>query len=258
VRHAERTFFGVYRVRTDAPGRLVSLAHGTTTHGSQILGDSNPEPLTYYHRQSPVGQVLAARGSAAQSVGVIGLGAGTLAAYVQPGASWSFYEIDEAVERIARDTRFFRYLDRCGPQCSVVLGDARLSLAQRKVVHDILVLDAFSSDAIPMHLLTTEALQTYESRLAPDGLLVVHISNRHIRLRPVVARLARERKLTALAQIDPAPDREREHKPSEWVVMARRPETLAGFARDSRWTSVQPDDRRAWSDDFSNIWTELR
>ena len=256
--HAERTFFGVYRVRTDAPGRLVSLAHGTTTHGSQILGDANPEPLTYYHRQSPVGQVLAARGGAAQSVGVIGLGAGTLAAYVQPGATWNFYEIDPAVERIARDRRFFGYLERCGPQCSVVLGDARLALAQRNVVHDILVLDAFSSDAIPMHLLTIEALQTYESRLAPDGLLVVHISNRHIRLRPVVARLARERKLTALAQIDSAPDETREHKPSEWVVMARRRETLAGFASDSRWTPVQPDDRRAWSDDFSNIWTELR
>jgi hypothetical protein len=256
--YAERTFFGVYRVRTDAPGRLVSLAHGTTTHGSQILGDANPEPLTYYHRHSPIGQLFAARGSKAQSVGVIGLGAGTLAAYVRPGASWSFYEIDEAVERIARDARFFRYLDRCGAQCSIVLGDARLSLAQREVAHDVLVLDAFSSDAIPMHLLTTEALQTYESRLAPDGILIVHISNRHIRLRPVVARLARDRKLTALAQMDSAPDEKRGHQPSEWVVMAREAATLDGLARDSRWKPVQADARRAWTDDFSNIWTELR
>ncbi len=256
--YAERTFFGIYRVRTDAPGRLVSLAHGTTTHGSQIVGDSNPEPLTYYHRQSPIGQVFAARGREAQSVGVIGLGAGTLAAYAQPGASWSFYEIDEAVERIARDPRFFRYLDRCGPQCKVVLGDARLSLAQRAVAHDILVLDAFSSDAIPMHLLTTEALQTYESRLSPDGILVVHISNRHIRLRPVVARLARDRGLAAFAQLDSAPDETRGYQPSEWVVMARDAATLDSFARDSRWKPVEADARMAWSDDFSNIWTELR
>ena len=127
-----------------------------------MAGDKNPEPLTYYHRQSPIGQLFATLGPSARSVGVIGLGAGTLAAYVQPGASWSFYEIDAAVERIARDARYFHYLERCGSQCSIILGDARLTLAQREGSHHVLVLDAFISDAIPMHLLTTEALQTYE------------------------------------------------------------------------------------------------
>jgi hypothetical protein len=257
VLHAERTFFGVYRVRTDA-NNLVSLAHGTTTHGAQVIGEVNPEPLTYYDRQSPIGQLFAALGPAARSVGVIGLGAGTLAAYVQPGASWSFYEIDEAVERIARDARYFHYLDRCGSQCSVILGDARLSLAQREVLHDVLVLDAFSSDAIPMHLLTTEALQTYESRLAPDGILAIHISNRHIGLRPVVARLARESGLTVVAQLHSSVDTIRGSTASEWVLMARNPAALEPFRKDSRWNRLDPDAQRAWSDDFSNIWTELR
>jgi len=258
VLDADRTFFGVYRVRTDPSGQRVLLAHGTTIHGAQSIGDTNPEPLTYFHRRSPIGQLFEALGPAARSVGVIGLGAGTLAAYAQPGAAWSFYEIDGTVERIARDTRFFHYLDRCGRQCSVVLGDARLSLAQRDVVHNVLVLDAFSSDAIPMHLLTTDALRTYESRLAPDGILAFHISNRHIRLRPVVARLARDRGMTALAQLDGVSDASRGHFASEWVLMARQAATLDGFLRDSRWTPIEPDERRAWTDDFSNIWPELQ
>jgi len=258
VLHAERTFFGVYRVRTDRSAHLISLVHGNTTHGRQVIGQTDPEPLTYYSRQSPIGQVFADRGSAARSVGVIGLGAGTLAAYVQPGSSWVFYEIDEAVERIARDARFFHYLERCGGQCSVVVGDARLSLKSRNVVHDVLVLDAFSSDAIPMHLLTSEALQIYESRLAADGLLVFHISNRHILLRPTIARLARDRQLTAFARFDPTVDTARGYEASDWVVMARSEKALESFAHDTRWTRLEADGRPAWSDDFSNIWTELR
>ena len=258
VLHAERTFFGVYRVRTDRSAHLISLVHGNTTHGRQLIGQTDPEPLTYYSRQSPIGQVFAARGSDARSVGVIGLGAGTLAAYAQPGSSWVFYEIDEAVERIARDARFFHYLERCGGRCSVVVGDARLSLAGRDVVHDVLVLDAFSSDAIPMHLLTSEALQIYESRLAADGLLVFHISNRHILLRPTIARLARDRHLTALARFDPSIDTSRGFEASDWVVMAKSEAALDRFAHDERWVRLQADGRPAWSDDFSNIWTELR
>jgi spermidine synthase len=255
---ADRTFFGIYRVRTDSARHLVTLAHGTTTHGAQVMGDSTPEPLTYYHRESPIGQVFVTFGSTARSVGVVGLGAGTLAAYVQPGDSWSFYEIDEAVERIARDTRFFHYLDRCGAQCSVILGDARLSLAQNTVMHDILVLDAFSSDAIPMHLLTAEALRTYQSRLAGDGVLALHVSNRHIRLRPVIARLAQDGDLTALARFDASAETAKGYQASDWVVMARNAATLDRLSQDSRWKPLQADARTPWSDDFSNIWTELR
>jgi hypothetical protein len=258
VLHAERTFFGVYRVRTDRSAHLISLVHGNTTHGRQVIGQTDPEPLTYYSRPSPIGQVFAARGSRARSVGVIGLGAGTLAAYVQPGSSWVFYEIDGAVERIARDTRFFHYLERCGGQCEVVVGDARLSLKGRDAVHDVLVLDAFSSDAIPMHLLTSEALQIYESRLAADGLLVFHISNRHILLRPTIARLARDRRLIAFARFDPTVDTARGYEASDWVVMGKSETALEPFVHDHRWIRLDTDGRPAWSDDFSNIWTELR
>ena len=191
-------------------------------------------------------------------MGVIGLGTGTLAAYAQPGSTWTFYEIDGAVERIARDTRFFHYLDHCGAQCSVVLGDARLMLDRSHVSHDILVLDAFSSDAIPIHLLTTEALRTYEQRLSPNGVLAFHISNRHIKLAPVIARLARERGLNALTRLDKGVDAKHGYEASEWVVMARHPQALQGLSADSRWTKLVADARPAWTDDFSNIWSELR
>jgi hypothetical protein len=125
-------------------------------------------------------------------------------------------------------------------------------------MHDILVLDAFSSDSIPMHLLTIEALRTYQSRLTADGVLALHISNRHIRLRPVVARLARDSGLTALARFDPSAGIAKGHQASDWVVMARHASTLDRLLQDSRWKPLQADDRLAWSDDFSNIWTELR
>jgi spermidine synthase len=222
------------------------------------MGDTNPEPQTYFHPRSPVGNVFEMMGAEARSVGVIGLGTGTLAAYAQPGARWTFYEIDGAVERIARDTRFFHYLERCGEQCTVVLGDARLTLAGSQASHDVLVLDAFSSDAIPIHLLTTEALRTYETRLADNGVLAFHISNRHIRLAPVIARLARERGLTAFTRFDTTVDSKRGFEASEWVVMARRPERLQAMVTDKNWAPLVADARPAWTDDFSNIWTELR
>jgi hypothetical protein len=256
--YADRTFFGVYRVRIDPERRFVSLVHGTTMHGRQVIGETNPEPLSYFHRKSPIGEVFATLGTEAKSVGVIGLGTGTLAAYAQPGSRWTFYEIDRAVERIARDARYFHYLEHCGARCSVVLGDARLTLAASHAAHDILVLDAFSSDAIPIHLLTTEALHTYETRLSSDGVLAFHISNRHIKLAPVIARLARERGLTAITRLDKAVDERNGFEGSQWVVMARRPERLRQLAADIRWASLKADARPAWTDDFSNIWTELR
>jgi hypothetical protein len=248
--YADRTFFGVYRVATEPARNFVLLKHGTTIHGRQVMGDTNPEPQTYFHRRSPIGNVFAMVGADAQSVGVIGLGTGTLAAYAQPGSRWTFYE--------TRDTRYFHYLERCGRQCTVVLGDARLTLAGSQVSHDVLVLDAFSSDAIPIHLLTTEALRTYEARLSQDGVLAFHISNRHIKLAPVIARLARERGLTAFTRFDKTVDSKNGFEGSEWVVMARRPERLQQIAADTNWSPLVADARPAWTDDFSNIWTELR
>jgi spermidine synthase len=173
VLRAERTFFGVFRVMQDADGRYRALAHGTTLHGMQALDPAHSaEPLTYYHRTGPFGQAFEALPHArtAKQVAVVGLGIGTLAAYAVPGQQWTFYEIDPAVERIARDTAYFSFLDRCGQLCRVVIGDARLSLtAAPQGEYDLLVLDAFSSDAIPMHLMTDEAFSLYRPVLLQEA-----------------------------------------------------------------------------------------
>lgn len=259
VLHAERTFFGVYRiVRGD--GGLVSLIHGTTLHGSQKANpiDAQPEPLTYYHRRSPIADVFAAATEhAISSVGVVGLGVGSLAAYAQPNQSWTFYEIDPSVERIAKDERYFTYLKACAAACRVAIGDGRLLIAAEPKKHDILVLDAFSSDAIPVHLLTTEALDEYLGHLSEGGVLAFHISNRHFDLRPVLGRAAANRNLLALMRFDSMPDAAPGLSGSLWVVMARTPEVLAQLAANPDWKRMISDGRRAWTDDFSNIWASL-
>jgi len=258
VLYTERTFFGVYRISEHDSGRFRTLYHGTTIHGRQATSGTPLEPLTYFHRGSPIADVFPSMDRSPRSVGVVGLGVGSLAAYARPEDRWTFYEIDPAVERIARDSRFFGYLAACSA-CAVIVGDARVSLETSTAMHDVLVLDAFSSDAIPIHLLTKEALATYALRLAPGGILAFHISNRHVELRPVVARLAREQGWTAAARFDAVTDESRDgHSSSDWVVMAQRPERLAAIQRNRRWVLLSADEAPAWSDDFSNIWTALR
>ena len=206
VLETDRTFFGTYRVSEDRVAGHRSLAHGTTLHGMQRLDPgARPEPLTYYHRTGPFGHLIDAIPRLRDDVRVaaIGLGVGTLAAYVRPGQAWTFYEIDPAIERIARDERYFTFLQACGAACRVVIGDARLSLAaDTGSRYDLIALDAFSSDAIPMHLLTHEAMSVYLSRLAPHGVLAIHVSNRHLRLDGVVGRLAAANGLVALEERD--------------------------------------------------------
>jgi spermidine synthase len=262
--HAERTFFGVYRVHLDREGRYRALTHGTTLHGMQALtGAEQGQPLTYFHRSGPFGQAFTLLPQTARpgNVAVIGLGVGTLAAYARPDQRWTFYEIDSAVERIARDQTQFNFLERCGDRCRVVIGDARLALARSAGErYDLLVLDAFSSDSIPIHLLTREALTLYLERLAPDGAILFHISNRHLALAPIVGNLAAATGLTALAQFDRT--REgwvRSRFESDWVVMARKREDLGSLATDSRWQALQPSSSvPTWTDDFSNIVSVLR
>jgi hypothetical protein len=258
VLHAERTFFGVYRVSEDRAGRFVTLYHGTTVHGRQRTGSTAPEPLTYYHHGAPIGDVLGRIGERDRSIGVVGLGVGSLAAYERPGDRWTFYEIDPAVERIARDARYFRFLAACG-NCAVTIGDARLSLERSSASHDLLVIDAFSSDAVPVHLLTREAFTTYAARLSPGGLLAFHVSNRHVDLRPVLARLARDLEWTALARFDAAgEDPARGYSASDWVVVGRNSRYLAGLERMPGWTALGADRRASWSDHSANLWAVLR
>jgi hypothetical protein len=264
VLHAERTFYGVHRVVEDKNGKFIGLAHGTTLHGMQSLDPaSRHEPLTYFHRTGPFGQAFNAvpAMSAAHDVAVIGLGAGTLAAYARRPQRWTFFEIDPAVERIARQSGYFSYLNDCSSSCRVVLGDARLSIQRVRDTYDVIVLDAFSSDAIPMHLITSEAVSLYLSHLNPWGMLIFHISNQHLLLGPVVARLAASHNLVALEQVDLMTDQPQPvgKSPSHWVVMTRPAGDLGSLVRDPRWRTPHASaDTPLWTDDFSNILSVLR
>lgn len=258
--HGERTFFGVYRLINDADGRYRSLYHGTTLHGRQSLEPARAtEPLTYYHRTGPIGQVLMALADSLKrgTIGAVGLGTGSLAAYATPEQRWTFYEIDPAVVRIARNPRFFTFLHQSRGAIEIVQGDARLALeaaASRR--HDLLILDAFSSDAIPVHLMTREALQVYLNALSPHGVLAYHISNRQLSLLPVVASLAAEKNLAGLAQFDRGSpeDAALGKTASHWVVVARTTADLQTLTSDPRWTPTTNEPRQPpWTDDFSNI-----
>ena len=256
VAYASRTFFGTYRVASDPQHRSFTLFHGTTIHGRQDIGSE--EPLTYYHRKSPIAQVFAARQGTIRTVGAVGLGTGTLAAYVEPNQQWTFYEIDPEVERIARDPRYFTHLAACGARCRVVIGDARLSLQQHTGSYDVIVLDAFSSDSIPIHLITREAVEIYLTRLNENGILAIHISNNHLNLRPVVAGVMRDLGLTGRGQLqEDSPDLDENKYSSHWAVLARSDAALGALATDPAWQRLQPRAERTWTDDFSNIWSVI-
>jgi spermidine synthase len=252
----------VYRVSIDKTSQYHALAHGTTLHGIEALEPSRRhEALTYYHRTGPAGQAFAALpGATAPEIAVVGLGIGTLATYARPDQRWTFFEIDPAVEQIARTSPFFTFLGDCGTQCRVVLGDARLSLAgATEREYGVIVLDAFSSDAIPIHLITSEAVSLYLSRLAPGGALLVHISNRHLNLGPILARLGERHALVALERLDAsAPDWPEGKSASRWIVMARSRADLGSLDGDPRWTPpVAAASTPLWTDDFSNILSVL-
>jgi SAM-dependent methyltransferase len=259
-----RSFFGVLRISRSDEG-YIELRHGTTLHGRQSLDpDRRGEPLSYYHRAGPIGQVFTelARRGGGRRVAVIGLGTGTLAAYARPGDAVTFYEIDRLVRDIAFDPTYFTYVtdarDR-GAMLRVELGDGRVRLdavrrerpAER---YDVIVVDAFTSDAIPVHLLTREALRLYLAMLREGGLLALHISNRYVDLAPVAARLAEDAQLGGrLIQHDDAPETEGASR-STWVVLAPTVETLGRLADDERWTTLEADPRvGTWTDDFHNV-----
>lgn len=258
--HEERSFFGVHRVIATTGGKHL-LLHGSTFHGLQWIDPAKrDQPLSYYHRQGPFGQIFAQRAATPGPlrVGLVGLGAGALIAYAKPGDQWTAYEIDPAVDRIARDRRWFTYIADAPVELRTVLGDGRLSLAADPTARfDVLVLDAYSSDAIPVHLLTREALRLYVEHLAPGGILAFNLSNRHLDLRPVVAALARDQGLACRLEDDlgvtPA-QFVAGRFPARVAVMGRRLEDLGGIGRDPRWVepATRPD-LRLWTDDYSSL-----
>jgi spermidine synthase len=264
VLESERTFFGSYRLTIEEGGKFYALTHGTTVHGMEAIDASSlNEPLTYYHRSGPFGQAheRMPRLRDATDIAVIGLGAGSLAAYAGASQHWVFFEIDPAVERMARDQRYFHFLESCGSRCSVVLGDARLSLARSDQRFDAIVLDAFSSDSIPLHLLTREALSNYLHHLRPGGLLLFHVSNRYLQLGPALARLLQDQGLMAVeqAQQNAADDIQTGKYASDWVIASADAGAIHLLAMDPRWKPLSPQRQmRVWTDDYSNILTVLK
>jgi hypothetical protein len=260
---AARSFFGVHRV-VDAPDRRFHLLqHGSTTHGAQAMpATTSCEPTGYYHPSGPIGQVFGAAGARFERVAVLGLGTGALACYAERNDRWTFYEIDPLVERIARDPRYFTYLQNSRGTLKVVLGDGRLSLQRAApAAYDLIVLDAFSSDAIPVHLLTKEALELYMSRLRSGGVIAVHISNRYLDLEPALAALAQEVGLLGIVNTDnrfPDADAMQGRLKSTWIIMARTGEPLINLSREPGWRLPTTRPRIApWTDDYSNVFQVL-
>ena len=255
----ERSFFGVYRVSEG--GGYRQLAHGSTIHGMQSLDPNRSrEPLSYYYATGPIGQVLTTSSISerVREVAVIGLGAGSLACYAESGRHFTFYEIDPTVETIARSPEYFTFLRDCSQDTEVVLGDARLSL-QNTPPHkyDMVIADAFSSDSVPVHLVTREAIELYLAKLAAHGILAFNISNRYLDLRPVLAAIAQDAGLACIVRDDSHLNQyeQRQGKlASIWLLMARNRIDLASLASDPSWQTLQmPRGSRVWTDDYSTI-----
>jgi hypothetical protein len=262
-----RSFFGVLRISRDRDEKgYTELRHGTTLHGRQSLEPSRrAEPISYYQRKGPIGQLFEEldRRPGSVHIAVVGLGTGTLAAYARPGDRVTFYEIDRLVRDVAFDPAYFTYATDArnrGATVRLELGDARIRLEAVKRErpeerYDVILVDAFSSDAIPVHLLTREALRLYFDMLGPRGILALHISNRYLRLEPVVANLAQDGGYARLLQHGDTGDI-RGGVEASWTILARRPEDFGEMASDSRWTAARLDPEPAvgtWTDDFHNL-----
>jgi SAM-dependent methyltransferase len=263
-----RSFFGIYSIR-QGPNNSRLLVHGTTVHGVQNLGSPERERMatTYYVPSSGVGLAMAAREQlfgAGARIGLVGLGTGTLACYARPGEQWTIYEIDPAVVGIARDPKRFTFLARCNPGAPIKIGDARLLIErERPATADLLVVDAFSSDAVPMHLLTREAFADYRRLLSPSGLLLVHISNRYLDLMPVVAAAAADGNWQARLRSyrpDRAHMRLNEYG-SDWIALSQSPATMDQLVRSGggKWKALPARPGfRPWTDDHASVLSLIK
>ena len=256
--HVVRNFFGTTRVTTDSRFAINSLYSGNTIHGRQFVDQSRRcEPLSYHHENGPLGQVMAVFNAAPANgrVAVIGLGVGAMVSYSRPAQEWTFYEINPAVIKLARNSEYFTYLKNCAQgSLTVIDGDARLNLQSAPDGHyGLIVLDAFSSDAIPIHLVTQQALDLYLAKLAGGGMMAFNISNRSLDLKPILADLAASRKLMCIGFDDLKPGSFEGKDPSQWVVMARGAPEISNLSINSQWQQLKGTGARVWSDDFSNI-----
>jgi hypothetical protein len=265
--HVTRSFFGTHRVVDTAGGRYRLLIHGTTVHGIQDIQAralaAMPVPLGYYHPTGPLGrgvglarQLAGGTSHSPLRIGLVGLGTGALACYARAGDSWRLFEIDPAVARIATTPEYFRYLAACLPDPDIVLGDARLTLARQPAgSFDYLVIDAFSSDAIPIHLLTIEAFELYARLLSGRGILALHISNQNMDLPPVVeANLAAMPGWFGVYVVGaPGPGA----LASQVVLISRHPDALAAVLTAPRSRRLGEPTVRAWTDDYSDVFSAV-
>jgi SAM-dependent methyltransferase len=264
---ASRNFYGTLKVMNyypdDEEDNYRLLLHGATTHGIQFVKpEKSVIPTTYYSDSSGVGVAINNLPQGPRRIGLVGLGTGTLATYARKGDTLRIYEINPAVEQLARSQ--FKYLDYCQGKVDVIMGDARLMMehevaAKQFQQFDLLALDAFSSDAIPVHLLTKEAMEIYLQHLKPNGVLAVHISNRYLDLRPVVEKLAEKFELSVVSISD-------DHEPNWWVyattwmLVTRNKDFLAIEA--IREVTDAPAPARAnsplWTDDFASLYSIMK
>jgi SAM-dependent methyltransferase len=256
--YVARNFFGVKEVVLERDFNQRKLLHGDTLHGLEILTPAMAGvPISYYTLTGPLGNVMTMMADRPnQRIGVVGLGSGTLAANTQPNRQITLFEIDPQMEGIARG--YFSFLPRCGDRCDIVLGDGRLSILQMPdQTFDLLILDAFNSDAIPAHLLSREAVAIYRRKLKPDGAILFHVSNRYLRVRDLVTSLTFDAQLPALYRNDEdinEPGKTR----SIYVIAALNTETLQTLDRN-QWLQVPYYENVAlWTDDYSNLWSLLR
>jgi hypothetical protein len=269
-----RSFFGVHKIVETPHGQYHVLMHGTTIHGAEKFQNDDgtpitgrPEPITYYHKDGGIGQAIAAvreRKGAPLRVAVIGLGAGTLTCASEPGESWKFFEIDQSMVDTARDPKYFTYIQNCEPDLKPAIGDARLIFAKEPDgIYDLIIVDAYSSDAIPIHLATEEAMAIYKSKLAPQGAVMMHVSNRHLELSSVVVGIAEANDLKSWVYSEDS-GRDNEYIFSTSVVVSAREEADVGkLASSEQWALEEADEKqRVWTDDYSNVlgavWRRLR
>ncbi|OUS16830.1 hypothetical protein A9Q97_02045 [Rhodospirillales bacterium 47_12_T64] len=279
----ERSFFGVYTVRkttledTDYQGpekEIRTAKHGTTIHGTQFTGSL--EPLSYYHSDTGLGLLFQSyqdTNKPLRQIGAIGLGTGTVVCYQRPGQNWTFFEIDPLVEKMARDPSMFTYMSECAGDTKVIIGDARLSLQGiDDKAYDLLIADAFSSDSIPIHLLTKEAIDLYRDKVKADGLIILHISNRYFDLEPIVAVTSKASGLHSriyhYRRDEEAKSRRPYHFNSSWIALAREEKYLDQLiplssttqkGKENHWRKLTLDSsHKIWTDDYSNVLSALK
>jgi hypothetical protein len=260
-----RSFFGVHKIVVTPHGQYHVLMHGTTIHGAEKFQNDNgtpltgrPEPISYYHKDGGIGRAITAirkRKGAPLRVAVIGLGSGTLACASQPGETWKFFEIDQSMVDTASDPKYFTYIKSCEPGLKPVMGDARLTFAREPDgIYDMIIVDAYSSDAIPIHLATREAMKIYKDKLSPQGVVVMHVSNRHLELESVVVGIADANGMKSWVY-DEDSNRDNEYIFATDVVVSARAEADVGeLASSNVWEETDADkNQRIWTDDYSNV-----